>query len=167
MAHVHSSERKVVEKVFAYVTHEDRLLIFSHPNSPEAGLQVPAGTMEPGEAPERAVLREAVEESGLSALELGAPLGTRDFDCAPYGRDELHHRHFFHVIATGDVPETFTHVEKFPSHGGRPIPFDFFWVRIPNEVPELHAEHGALLDALQRCASYRARTRPGRTESIA
>ena len=39
-----------IRKAFAYVTHGNRLLIFSHPLAPEAGLQVPAGTMLDGEA---------------------------------------------------------------------------------------------------------------------
>ena len=54
-------------KAFAYITHERRLLVFSHPNHPEAGIQVPAGTVEPGETPHAAALREAAEEIGLSA----------------------------------------------------------------------------------------------------
>jgi 8-oxo-dGTP pyrophosphatase MutT (NUDIX family) len=43
--------------------------------SPEAGFQVPAGTLEDGEEPERGVLREAMEETGLTRLEVVAFLG--------------------------------------------------------------------------------------------
>jgi 8-oxo-dGTP pyrophosphatase MutT (NUDIX family) len=46
-------------------------LIFSHPDYPEAGLQVPAGTLEPGEHPEAGVLREAYEETGLTGFAAG------------------------------------------------------------------------------------------------
>jgi 8-oxo-dGTP pyrophosphatase MutT (NUDIX family) len=53
------------QKAFAYITHGRRLLVFSHPHSPAAGIQVPAGTIEPGEPPELAVLREAAEAPGL------------------------------------------------------------------------------------------------------
>ena len=38
------------------------LLVFRHPL---AGIQVPAGTVEFGEAPEQAVIREVAEESGI------------------------------------------------------------------------------------------------------
>ena len=36
---------KRVQKVVAYITNGQRLLVFTHPLSPEAGIQVPAGTM--------------------------------------------------------------------------------------------------------------------------
>src|SRR5579884_333161 len=65
-------------KVLAYVTHGRRLLLFTHAKQPSAGIQVPAGTLLPGEAPEYGVLREAWEETGLESLALGAYLGRRD-----------------------------------------------------------------------------------------
>ncbi len=34
-------------KAFAYITHAHHLLVFSHPAAPEAGIQVPAGTVAP------------------------------------------------------------------------------------------------------------------------
>lgn len=62
-------------KVLAYVTQNDRLLVFVHRHSPEAGLQVPAGTIRDGEAPEVAVIREAAEETGVPDLRIRARLG--------------------------------------------------------------------------------------------
>ena len=41
----------VKRKVFAYITHRCHLLVFWHVDVPEAGIQVPAGTVEPGESP--------------------------------------------------------------------------------------------------------------------
>jgi 8-oxo-dGTP diphosphatase len=139
---------KLVEKAFAYITHRGRLLIFRHPNSPEVGLQVPAGTIERGELPARAVLREAREETGLVALDRGAHLGTCDFDASPYGRNEVHRRHFFQVLASGSVPETWVHLERYASDGGGPIPFEFFWAALPDGVPPLFAEHDAMIPRL-------------------
>jgi 8-oxo-dGTP pyrophosphatase MutT (NUDIX family) len=59
----------MVEKVLIYVVSRvcdaDHLLVFRHRSHPEAGLQVPAGTLEPGEAPSAAAARELLEESGL------------------------------------------------------------------------------------------------------
>lgn len=46
-------------------THEPQLLLFRHPN---AGVQIPAGTVEDGETAERAALREGREETGLGDL---------------------------------------------------------------------------------------------------
>lgn len=56
---------KCVEKVVAYITKEKhgvkQLLVFAHLDLPEAGIQVPAGTVDPGEEIPRAVLREVAE----------------------------------------------------------------------------------------------------------
>ena len=48
-----------VEKVYAYITSENQLLVFKHVDFPEAGIQVPGGTLDAGETPKAAVLREA------------------------------------------------------------------------------------------------------------
>jgi 8-oxo-dGTP pyrophosphatase MutT (NUDIX family) len=52
-------------KALAYITWGNSLLVFRHPHVPAAGIQVPGGTIEEGESPEEAVLREAIEETGL------------------------------------------------------------------------------------------------------
>ncbi len=55
---------RFVDKVTAFVTNPSgALLLFAHPY---AGIQIPAGTVEPGETPETAVLREVAEETGLA-----------------------------------------------------------------------------------------------------
>ncbi len=78
-------------KAFAYITHGDRLLVFRHPAAPDAGIQVPAGSMRTGERPEDAVLREAREETGLADLVLVGALGEHRRDMADVGLDEMHH----------------------------------------------------------------------------
>lgn len=136
-------------KVFAYITHGRRLLVFRHPESPEAGIQVPAGTVQPGEDLEAAVLREATEETGRTDLVLVRFLGEEVRDRSDVGRDEIHHRHFYHLRCTGDPPATWRHWETDPSDGSPgPIPFDFFWAPLPDGVPELIAGHGKLLPQL-------------------
>jgi 8-oxo-dGTP pyrophosphatase MutT (NUDIX family) len=69
----------VVGKVTALILRAapggDELLVFQHPH---AGIQIPAGTIEPGETPEVAVLREAAEETGLTEFAAVQPLGHRD-----------------------------------------------------------------------------------------
>lgn len=138
----------VRRKAFAYITHRDRLLVFTHPLSPEAGIQVPAGTLEDGEEPEVGALREASEETGLSGLEIGAFLGEQIKDLSDVGLDEIHHRYFYHLRCPGEPPDRWRHVETDPSDGGSPIPFDFFWARLPDEVPDLIADHGCFLPVL-------------------
>lgn len=51
------------------------LLLFEHPS---AGIQVPAGTVEIGEEPSDAALREGGEESGLEGLRVEEFLGARE-----------------------------------------------------------------------------------------
>ena len=140
-------------KVFAYLTHRDatgeRLLVFSHPNAPAAGIQVPAGTVEDGESPEAAVLREGYEETGLADLVLVRFLGERVRDMADAGRDEVHHRFFFHLRCSGTPPERWQHWEEHPSEapGARHL-FECFWARLPDGVPVLATGHDALLPEL-------------------
>lgn len=147
-----SGGKVVKQKVVAYITQGDKLLVFSHPYHPDAGIQVPAGTIKPGEAPEEAVLREAYEETGLDRLELRAFLGVQEFDFAPYGRAEIQHRYFFHLEFCGDAPSIWQHFESDPSEGGaEPIEFELFWVPFPHSVPELAADQGVFLASI----SYR------------
>jgi 8-oxo-dGTP pyrophosphatase MutT (NUDIX family) len=61
----------VVHKVTCFITRQagmhTELLLFNHPY---VGVQIPAGTADPGEDPEIAARREAAEESGLEGLVL-------------------------------------------------------------------------------------------------
>jgi 8-oxo-dGTP pyrophosphatase MutT (NUDIX family) len=56
---------KVTAFILRHTTSTPDLLLFEHPS---AGIQVPAGTVEEGEDPQTAAMREAGEESGLSGL---------------------------------------------------------------------------------------------------
>jgi len=136
-------------KVFAYITHNKRLLLLSHPDSPKAGLQVPAGTLKDGERPEDGAMREVVEETGLTHLTLISFLGEVERDMSDFGLDEIHHRYFYHLRCEGDPPDTWRHFELDPSDGSpAPIAFEFFWAELPDGIPELIAGHGDMLPAL-------------------
>lgn len=67
----------LLEKVTAFITRSTgearELLVFQ---TPDAGIQLPAGTVEAGEAVEEALWREVREETGLTDLRLISPLGT-------------------------------------------------------------------------------------------
>ncbi|HEX6384587.1 MAG TPA: NUDIX domain-containing protein [Anaerolineae bacterium] len=139
----------IKRKVFAYITHGNRLLVFSHPDHPEAGIQVPAGSIKEGERLGAAVLREAFEETGLDGLELVAFLGEQRRDMADFGLGQIHLRHFYHLRCNGNPPETWRHYERDPSEGGSgPIAFDFFWAPLPDDVPALIADQDAMLPRL-------------------
>jgi 8-oxo-dGTP pyrophosphatase MutT (NUDIX family) len=141
----------VIHKVFAYITHRNRLLVFRHVDFPEAGIQVPAGTVKPGEDLTVAVLREAQEETGLPDLTTKTYLGQQIRNMEDVGKLEIHHRHFYHLVCGGEPPDQWHHDETDPSEGGSsPIRFAFFWAAIPDEVPELICDHGILLPNLEK-----------------
>lgn len=57
--------RGLREKVLCLVVRGSSLLVFDHADVPEAGVQLPAGGVEPGETPADTAMRELFEESGL------------------------------------------------------------------------------------------------------
>ncbi len=147
-------------KVFAYIQEEGRLLVFRHTHFPEAGIQVPGGSVEPGEPLEAAAVREAEEETGLRRLRIVEYLGSDEMVFQRGGVDELHIRHFYYLepgagtFPDDVVPERWVHYERTPSDGSPgPIEFEFFWVarsRKPNRYFEVELSYGlgALLSRL-------------------
>jgi len=120
--------KTTVSKVICYVTKGGKLLVFRHTDYSfeEVGIQVPAGTMKPGETPEQAALREVREETGLEGFDNVTFLGTADFDISPT-RFEIQHRHFFHLTYSGEAPERWATQEL---HDGlkKPTNFECFWI---------------------------------------
>ena len=136
---------RTVKKVVAYITHQDKLLVFTHRDFPHVGVQVPAGTVENPDDLENEVLREALEETGLTNLRVVKYLGSNEFDARIF-RPEMHERHFFHLEASGDLPKEWLHFENHPTGGGAPIAYNFFWRDI--DKADLFAEQGSMLDKI-------------------
>ncbi len=136
-------------KVYAYITHANRLLVFRHVDFLEAGIQVPGGTLREGEATADGALREAQEETGLTKLTLGACLGETDW--VSRDRDVTYHRTYYHLVC-GDTPaERWRHDEMDPSDGNpAPIRFEFFWAPLPDGVPDLLGDLDEMMPALCR-----------------
>ena len=94
------------ERVCVYVLRGDELLVFEHRDHPEAGTQVPAGGIEPGERPEDAARREVLEETGLQVTGPMRFLGTsRQRD----GRGDPARTWFFETAAPTAAPDTWEH----------------------------------------------------------
>ncbi|MBI1802321.1 MAG: NUDIX domain-containing protein [Chloroflexi bacterium] len=131
----------MVEKVVAYITREKNgnreLLVFKHSDYPDAGIQVPAGTVEPGELPEQALWREVSEETGHTGFTLARRLTTYEYRYQPTG--EWSRRHVYHLTAPTYLPGSWRHGEKF----GTPdqITFDFYWAPL-DSLPALSAGLG-------------------------
>lgn len=137
----------LVVKALCYVVRDGGLLVFRHVGaSPEeVGVQVPAGTVRPGEPPEAAALREAREETGLDAFTVVRRLGKTDYDISPY-RFELQRRHVFHLSVDGPVPHRWRSREL---HDGTrpPTELECFWIPLA-QGPVLQSGQGALLGRL-------------------
>ncbi len=143
------SELPLREKVFAYVTRGSELLVFRERGFEQFGIQIPAGSPNDNESLESAVLRETAEETGLCALSIVSCLGSVDVDQTKYGLNEIHRRHFYHLISTDATPNTWRNEEKDPSIRTEFTPhrivFDLWWISLEKEYPILAEGHDAFL----------------------
>ncbi len=125
------------QKVYAYIICGGHLLVFEHVDYPEAGIQVPGGTVEPGEDLVKAVLREVREETDLQNVELITYLGCVGRDLSEFGLNEIHLRHYFHCGLDVIPSQSWIAYEHDPSDGSEgPIGFSFYWVSLES-VPSL------------------------------
>lgn len=144
-----------LRKAYAYIIRERPMsagatptggrefLVFRHRDFPEAGVQVPKGTVLPDETPEAAVLREAHEETGLSTLTLLRPLAT---DRQLQADGMLYERHFFALAAPVTTPDAWDHVVT-GSGGDTGLVFSYFWARSADEA-DLWPGFGDYLDLI-------------------
>lgn len=137
----------VRQKVLAYLVRfsqgRTEVAVFDHVDAPEAGAQVPAGSIEAGESPEQACLREVAEESGVSNGRILRSVGVYDYAHATRG--ELHRRHVFLVAAPPGVPDAWIHRVSGPGDD-RGLAFRFFWLEPGEAVVRLAGHQGAYLE---------------------
>jgi len=133
-------------KVLAYITRNEnaQLLVFDHQDFPEAGAQVPAGTVEDGEAVDVALWREVEEESGLKREQLQLAQKLAEVESQEWPTV----RHVFHLVARENLPETWTH----HVHGAgedKGLVFVYHWETLPLKI-ELTNNQGQWLAQIQK-----------------
>ena len=111
------------QKSFSYIIRASRagpqLLVFDSLEEP--GLEVPKGSVQPGETPAQAAMREVEEESGLRELTLIGELGVTLW------QDE--EQHFFLFRADVLLPDQFEHVVT-GHDGDRGMRYQYRWIEI-------------------------------------
>lgn len=140
---------RTVQKVVAYIVRDGRLVVFVHADDErldQSGLQVPAGTVHPGELPEVAAVREATEETALGGLAVERYLGVAEYDARPC-RDELHIRHFFWLSVGQREVEPEWYAEERGDGDTEPVRFRLYWLPL-HQAHVVSAGHGALLGRL-------------------
>ena len=131
----------------AFITNRNRLLIFTQPENPDHAALVPGGTVEAHETPEEGVMREVQEETGLENVRLAGFLGKYERAAADLG--EVHEIWCYHLVCDGDPPERWIHEERDPALGPkRIIPFELFWVPLPDGIPPLGGGAGRMIPRL-------------------
>lgn len=138
--------KRIKKKALAYITCNNDLLVFKQPDFPEAGIQVPKGTIDDGETPYETIVREIEEETGLTNCIFKDFLGETYRDMFDFGSDITEHRHFFHfTISPDEKKESWEHFEMHASNKQAPILFSFFWVPNLEGNDILIADQGQLL----------------------
>ncbi len=122
-----------------------QLAVFRHPDfeSMTLGVQVPGGTIEPGEPPQMGALREAFEESGLVNFARVRHLMT---DCWK-GWDGLRERHFYQLEAKLPIPDTWNHTVS-SGELDEGMVFAYRWVTV-DEARTLLSHMGDYLHLLE------------------
>ncbi len=130
----------LVLKAMIYVTSPQGVLVFEEPKSPHIGLQVPGGTIEPGEDPFLAAGRELYEETGLSAKGDLQFLGSIDFTLREEGQPYTMRRYYYHAHFEEVLPESWEHYEIHAYDGSGPILFRLFW--LPYKIARQRLDYG-------------------------
>ncbi len=139
----------MIPKTYAFVTRQStngaQVLVFRHRDFPEAGVQVPSGTVDNGETLETAVLREIEEESGLTRLQILRQLET--YEEFSEAHQEWQRRHFFEVQAPENCPKSWSHTVS-SGEADKGLVFVYEWWSLERATHELAGGKGAALGSL-------------------
>ncbi|MBT2533016.1 NUDIX hydrolase [Arthrobacter sp. ISL-48] len=140
-----TSSLPAVGKVAIYILNGDldKYITFTQPDFPEAGRQVPAGTIEDGETPPQAASRELQEETGLNRRISLFHFADSVYDMSRY-KPEIQIRSWFLGVAEADDFPTgrWTQIERRADQPD--IVAEFSWTEISFQE-QLIAGHSDLL----------------------
>jgi 8-oxo-dGTP pyrophosphatase MutT (NUDIX family) len=135
-----------IKKAYGYVTRvldeKTQVLVFRHKDIPEAGIQIPKGTVKEEEDTYNAVIREIKEETGIQSFKVNN-LISEDY----WKNDDgsIHNRYFYKI----DCNEIADEWEHNPTGGGEEtgLTFQFFWVSSDEEIELIrgHADYLKLI----------------------
>lgn len=137
---------KVCPVVLRLRDGREQILAFRHPL---AGTQLVKGTLEPGEQPAAAALRELAEESGIDRASATEKIGELDIPEAEQRWD------FYLCSPDDDLPEQW---DFFTTDGGGHV-FRFFWYNLDDEPDE--SWHPDFRTALAYVRAWRRNHRTG------
>lgn len=137
------------KRVVAYLTRDrhgrTELLTIEHGDIPDAGIQVPAGRLDPGEDLEEGLHREVEEETGLTGLRIVGQLADGAEFERLYGAG-AHESFAFHVTADDVRPDEWEHAV---TGSGADAGFSYLcrWVPLQADFP-LWGRRDPLLERL-------------------
>lgn len=142
---------EIKRKVLAYITvgteDKQKLLVFEQKGRPDAGLQVPGGTIEEDELLIDALYREVEEETGIprELFQLEGKVSKTKY--YPEDKNELIERNIFHLRYLGEVKERWEHqiVSKGKDNG---LIFCFHWEPI-QDLPKLARKQDQVIDYIE------------------
>jgi 8-oxo-dGTP pyrophosphatase MutT (NUDIX family) len=138
-------------KVLAFITRhpptQRQVLVFAHRDYPQAGLQVPAGTVEDAEPIDRALWREIHEESGLQAAQLRLVRQLTEFPETGGRR----YWHLYQLEAVTALPDQWLHTVQGKG-ADQGLVFRYYWINLA-DAPRLITRMGhwaALIDPSEK-----------------
>ena len=141
---------KVKRKVLAYITRGQEkdleILVFEQKDKPNAGWQVPGGTIESDELIIDALYREIEEETGITRQDLELRGKVNKTNYYPRNSDTVYERTIFQLAYNGDPLKEWEHYVK--GHGkdeGLKLCHRFIPI---NELPELAANQDQAIPLL-------------------
>jgi 8-oxo-dGTP pyrophosphatase MutT (NUDIX family) len=149
--------RLVLKACACLVDAQGRLLVFDHPA--DGGMQLPKGTVEPGEHPEDAVRRELLEESGIAYAGHLQDLGTLDRHCeAGVEGNKRRHPQLWHLYlmrSNAPLPETFEHVAMgSPEEDG--LVFSFRWLAVHDNTDDFALPYRQVIERVRAALQAQA-----------